>query len=62
MRFSCTLCISVSAGLSFGSSRVFNPAEMLAYVRWTQDRAIPVRHEEIIAFIETVGTCLCGAH
>jgi len=29
------------------------------YVRWAENGAVPVRHEEIVAFVETVGTCLC---
>lgn len=31
------------------------------HVRWTEDGAVPVCHEEVVAFIETVGACLWGA-
>jgi len=28
------------------------------YMRRSEDGAVPIRHEQIIAFVETVGTCL----
>ena len=32
--------------------------EVVAHVRWTKNCTIPVCHEQIIAFVQAVGTCL----
>ena len=34
----------------------------MAYMRWAEDGAVPVGHEEVVALVQAVGTCLYSSN